>query len=104
MTEPPTNIRAFQAEQVLELTWPGGRVDRLDYRYLRGECPCATCRDEWTGARILDPSDVRPDLKLEGMEPVGNYAVRLAWNDGHGSGLYTWEALANLADSSPPPA
>jgi DUF971 family protein len=97
MTDPPTNIRALQADQVLELAWPDGRVDRLPYRYLRGECPCATCRDEWTGARILDPANVPADIALTGMEPVGNYAVRLAWSDGHSSGLYTWEALANLA-------
>jgi DUF971 family protein len=104
MTDAPTNIRALQAEQVLELTWPDGRVDRLPYRYLRGECPCASCRDEWTGARILDPKDVREDIRLEGMEGVGSYAVRLAWSDGHGSGLYTWESLARIAADAPPPA
>ena len=100
MTDPPTNIRAHQGDQVLELTWEGGRVDRLPYRYLRGECPCASCKDEWTGDRILDPAKIRPDLKLEGMVPVGNYAVRLGWNDGHSSGLYTWENLRRLADDA----
>jgi DUF971 family protein len=97
MTNAPTNIRAHQAEQVLELTWEDGVVDRLAYRYLRAECPCASCRDEWTGQRTLDPRSIRPDLKLEGMENIGSYAVRLAWNDGHGSGLYTWETLKRLA-------
>lgn len=100
MTDVPTGIRAHQAEQVLELTWESGGVDRLAYHMLRAECPCASCRDEWTGARILDPKTIRPDLKLEGMEPVGNYAVRLAWNDGHGSGLFTWETLKRLGDPS----
>jgi DUF971 family protein len=101
MTDPPTNIRAQQPEQSLELTWTGGRVNRLPYRYLRSECPCASCRNEWTGERILDPQTIPRDLKLEGMEPVGNYAVRLAWSDGHGSGLYTWETLRRLADEAP---
>ena len=101
MTDPPSNIRAHQAEQVLELAWPDDRVDRLPYRYLRGECPCATCRDEWTGDRILDTSTIRQDLKLEGMEPVGSYAVRLAWNDGHSSGLFSWENLRRLAEDRP---
>ena len=99
--EPPSNIRAFQADQALELSWPDGRQDRLGYRFLRGECPCALCRDEWSGARILDPTTIRPDLKLEGMDPIGNYAVRLTWNDGHSSGLYTWEAFRLLADQAP---
>ena len=40
---------------------------------------------------------IRADLKLEGMEPIGNYAIRLVWNDGHSSGLYTWETLERLA-------
>lgn len=108
MAEPPSNIRAHQADQILELTWDEGRTARLRYHDLRAECPCASCHDEWTGARILDPATIRPDLKLEGMEPVGNYAVRLAWNDGHGSGLYTWDLLLRLStdedlpDQTPP--
>jgi DUF971 family protein len=96
MSDAPTNIRALQGEQILELTWESGAVARLPYKYLRGECPCASCRNEWTGQRILDPESLREDLKLEGMETIGNYAVRLGWNDGHSSGLYTWETLDRL--------
>ncbi len=101
MLDPPSNIRAHQGDQILELAWNDGRLDRLPYRYIRGECPCAHCRDEWTGDRILDPATVALDLKLGGMEPIGNYAVRLAWSDGHSSGLYTWEALRRLAEDAP---
>lgn len=96
MAEPPANIRAHQGEQVLELVWDDGVSDRLPYHLVRSQCPCASCRDEWTGERILDPATIRPDLKLEAMEPIGNYAVRFGWNDGHSSGLYTWEALRGL--------
>jgi DUF971 family protein len=101
MTDPPTNIRAHQAEQILELAWGHGKASKLPYRYLRAECPCASCRNEWTGERVLDPASIRDDLKLEAMEPVGNYAVRLAWNDGHSSGLYTWDALKRLSAEAP---
>ncbi len=101
MSDAPTNIRAFQADAVLELTWDAEGVVRLPYRSLRAECPCASCRNEWTGERILDPATIRADLKLEGMEPVGNYAVRLGWNDGHSSGLYTWETLRRLSQALP---
>ena len=76
MSDPPTNIRALQAEQVLEVTWPESRVDRFPYLLLRSECPCATCRNEWTGERMLDPKSIRPDLKLTGMENIGTYAVQ----------------------------
>jgi DUF971 family protein len=101
MNDAPTNIRALQAEQVLEVTWESGQVARLPYRYLRGECPCASCRNEWTGERMLDPGTIRADLKLDGMEMIGNYAVRLGWNDGHSSGLYTWETLQRLTRERP---
>ena len=103
MAEAPSNIRARQTDQVLELTWPDGTEYRLPYRYLRGECPCASCHDEWTGKRILQPDSIRPDLTLEGMESIGNYAVRLAWSDGHSSGLYTWETLQRLCRDAPSP-
>src|SRR4051794_27058653 len=102
MADAPTNIRDLQAEQVLELTWPAGRVDRLPYRYLRGECPCASCRHEWTGERLINPADIREDIRLEGMSPVGTYAVQLSWNDGHSSGLYTWDSLDRLGSEAPP--
>ena len=101
MADAPSNIRALQGEQILELTWPDGSVHRLPYQFIRGECPCASCRDEWTGERILDPSKIRPDLALEGMEGVGAYAVRFGWNDGHSSGLYTWEHLLKLSGQVP---
>jgi DUF971 family protein len=97
MIDAPTNIRAHQADQILELVWEEGTTARLPYRTLRAECPCASCRDEWTGKLLLDPAKIRSDLQIEAMEPVGNYAVRLAWNDGHGSGLFTWETLHRLA-------
>ena len=98
MTDPPSNIRALQAEQILEVTWPDGQVHRMEYRTIRSQCPCASCRDEWTGERILDPASIRSDLKLVGMENVGTYAVQFAWNDGHSSGIFTWETLRSIGE------
>jgi DUF971 family protein len=100
VSSPPTNIRALQSDQVLEVTWPDARVDRFAYHLLRGECPCAACRNEWTGERMLDPQSIRADLKLTGMENIGTYAVQFAWNDGHSSGIYTWETLRALGEPS----
>jgi DUF971 family protein len=102
MIDAPSNIRAHQGDQILEVIWSENRTDRIPYQRLRTECPCASCKDEWTGERILDPSTIRSDLKLEGMEMIGNYAVRLGWNDGHSSGLYTWETLGRIARDVPP--
>ena len=88
---------------MLELTWGEGNENRLPYRYLRGECPCASCKDEWTGAQILQPGSIRSDLQLVGMKGIGSYAVRFSWNDGHSTGLYTWENLQRLCESYTPP-
>jgi DUF971 family protein len=104
MSDPPSTIRAHQADQNLELAWEGEPPVLVPYRHIRAQCPCASCRDEWTGRRLLDPATIRPDLKLEGMEPVGNYAVRLAWNDGHDSGLFTWDLLRELTRGATPGA
>jgi DUF971 family protein len=104
VVEAPESIRAHQAEQVLELAWGDLPATRVPYRTLRAACPCAACHDEWTGAALLDPAAIRADLKLEGMEAVGSYAVRLVWNDGHGSGLYTWDLLRSLAHESHGPS
>jgi DUF971 family protein len=103
LSEPPSNIRAHQADQLLELAWEDGFAAKTPYRKIRAECPCASCKNEWTGERILDPATIRPDLKLESMEPIGNYAVRLSWNDGHSSGLYTWDTLRTLAGDDAAP-
>ena len=101
MTDPPSNIRALQTEEILEVTWHDGQVDRFPYRFLRAECPCASCRDEWTGERIIREESIPADIKLAAMEPVGTYAVQLAWSDGHSTGLYTWEALRQLSGQIP---
>ena len=49
---------------------------------------------------MLDPKSIRLDLKLVGMENIGTYAVQFAWNDGHSSGIFTWESLRVLGDSA----
>jgi DUF971 family protein len=101
MSDPPTNIRALQPDQILEVTWSGERIDRIPYSLLRAECPCASCRDEWTGQRTFDPALIRSDLKVVGMDNIGTYAVQLAWNDGHSSGLFSWETLRDLGQRAP---
>ena len=100
MPDPPTNIRALQAQQTLEITWPEGTVKLLPYLMVRSECPCATCRNEWTGERVLDTASIPADLKLTGMENIGTYAVQFAWSDGHSSGIFTWETLRYLGEKS----
>lgn len=97
----PRDLQANRSEQTLRIVW-GDREDRLPFRFLRGECQCAQCVNEWTGARILDPATVPEDISIDGMELVGAYAVRIRWTDGHQSGLYTWERLRLLGGGQTP--
>ncbi len=94
-TPPPRDLKAFRGEGLLRITWPD-RTDSLPFRFLRGECGCAQCVNEWTGERMLDPATIPENIAPERMELVGNYAVRIHWSDGHSSGLYTWERLHGL--------
>lgn len=92
MTSPPLSIKARQQEGVLELEWPNGTY-RLPFRFVRGRCPCANCVSETTGIRVVDVEDVPSEIAPTKMEFTGNYAIKIAWNDGHDTGLFTWENL-----------
>lgn len=62
-------------------------------RELRLACPCAGCREEMSGRRLLDPDRVPPDVRPEAISLVGAYALRIRWSDGHDTGIYTFERL-----------
>jgi len=96
MANPPTNIRALREQGIFEFHWEDGRVSRLPFRYVRGECPCASCIDEWTGRRLLDLDTIPEDIKPTECSFTGNYALKIAWSDGHSTGLYTWDHLAEI--------
>jgi DUF971 family protein len=92
---PPRDLQAVRDWTLLRVVW-SDREDQLPFAFLRGECQCAQCVNEWTGQRILDPTTIPADISIERMDLVGNYAVRVHWSDGHSSGLYTWERLREL--------
>lgn len=82
---------------MMELEWPGQTAVMVPFRLLRERCPCASCIDEITGRRILDPSTVPADIVPLNMNFIGNYALKIKWSDGHETGLYTWDHLHELA-------
>lgn len=91
-------------DDFFRIRWEGGHVSEYPFRTLRQECRCAGCRDEFTGRRILDPESVPADLKATKATLVGNYAVAFQFSDGHGSGIYTFEALRALCPCCVPKA
>ncbi|WP_224245413.1 DUF971 domain-containing protein [Hyalangium gracile] len=80
----------------LTLTWDDGKSSSATAQVLRQQCPCAACVDEWTNRRTLDPSRVPADLRIQNLQPVGNYALTLAFTDGHGTGIYPWPLLRDI--------
>ncbi len=83
----------------LVLRWGDGRVQRLPDRDLRLACQCAQCREEMTGKRLLNPENVPLDIALTRVWSVGNYALGMAFSDGHDTGIYTFNALQAMADT-----
>ncbi|WP_437190972.1 DUF971 domain-containing protein [Planctomicrobium sp. SH527] len=100
MTQAPQQIRAIRAEGVFEIIWEPGVVRRYPFKFLRCACPCAGCVNEFTGERILDVNSVSDTIQPAGVEFSGNYALKIQWNDGHSTGLYSWE-LFDLLSNDP---
>lgn len=98
MASTPLSIRAHRQEGILELCWETGTTFRLPFKYVRGECPCASCIEEWTGRRILNLDTIPDTIVPTEIRPVGNYALKITWSDGHNTGLYTWDHLRTLCD------
>ncbi|SDY91475.1 P-loop NTPase [Citreimonas salinaria] len=80
----------------LEILWVDGESRIIPARDLRIACPCAACRDEVTGARLLDPEMVSLAVAPTRIWSVGNYAIGMAFSDGHASGIYTFKTLRQM--------
>ena len=91
----PVGFRRRDA-RTLSVLWQDGRRDDFDVRDLRLACHCAVCVEETSGRALLDPKSVRPDIAPREISSVGNYAIRFSWNDGHSTGIYSFEHLRAL--------
>lgn len=83
--------------------WSDGSRRLVSVSSLRKSCPCALCREKSTAAPasvgqlpVLTAAEAKP-LAIEGMQPVGNYAYRIDFSDGHHSGLYPVELIFELS-------
>jgi DUF971 family protein len=83
----------------LVIDWNDGHLSVYAWKHLRDNCLCATCREERTAPpdpfRILKPNELLP-LKPVALTPVGHYAYKITWSDGHDAGIYTLEHLRAL--------
>ena len=82
-------------ERTLCIHWNTGVKKHYDVVTLRRKCPCASCVDENTGKRKLAPTSVKEETRPVKINSVGTYALNIIFNDGHKTGLYTYESLFN---------
>lgn len=80
----------------LGIEWVDGHKSQWRLAYLRRNCPCAACVDEWTGAPILDPHKIDEQLSAKRVESIGRYALMIEFGDGHNTGIYTFTYLREL--------
>jgi len=90
----PTEIRLKRAEKLLELIFDDGARFRLPAEYLRVESPSAEVQGHSPEQKQLVPG--KAAIGIERLEPVGNYAIRIVFDDGHDTGLFTWSYLHEL--------
>jgi DUF971 family protein len=90
----PVEIRLKRAEKVLELLFEDGARFRLPAEYLRVESPSAEVQGHGPGQKTLIAG--RAAIGITAVEPVGNYAVRLVFDDLHDTGIYSWSYLYEL--------
>lgn len=90
----PTNINLHQQSKVLEIEFDDGETFKLPCEYLRVYSPSAEVTGHGPGQEVLQLG--KEDINITGIEPQGNYAVKLAYDDNHDTGIYTWSYLYEL--------
>jgi DUF971 family protein len=96
----PTEIRLHQTSRLLEVAFEDGARFQLPCEYLRVFSPSAEVRGHGPGSGVLVTG--KEKVNITAIEPVGNYAVRLVFDDGHSTGLYSWNILYDLGANQEP--
>ena len=94
MSVHPTEIKLHQASRILEVAFEDGARFQLPCEYLRVFSPSAEVRGHHPGAALLVTG--KEQVNITAIEPIGRYAVKLVFDDGHASGLYSWNILYDL--------
>ena len=92
----PTEIRLRSRSRLLEVAFQNGERFALPFEYLRIFSPSAEVKGHGPGQEVLVLG--KHDVAIRAVEPVGQYAVKLIFDDGHDSGLYSWKYLRELGE------
>ena len=87
--------------QGVTINWSDGHESRYPLEHLRKNCPCANCRNTPSASADAKAASspfpmFKPTTKLNSAEAVGRYAIRLNWNDGHDTGIYSFAHLRDI--------
>jgi len=91
----PTRVKRVNAFQT-DITWNDGHFSSYPSWYLRENCPCAHCVEEFTGRRMILQGSIPSTLERAEVAPVGNYALSFTWSDGHSTGIYSFDFLRRI--------
>jgi DUF971 family protein len=94
MERSPTDIRIRKKSRLLAVTFDDGETFELPFEYLRVSSPSAEVRGHGPGQEVLQTG--KENVGISGVEPMGRYALRIIFDDGHETGLYTWNYLYQL--------
>lgn len=92
----PTEIKLHSRSRILDVTFDDGVNFRLSCELLRVYSPSAAVRGHGPGQEVLQLG--KEQVNIKAIEPVGMYAVKLVFDDGHDSGLYSWQYLYELGE------
>jgi ATP-binding protein involved in chromosome partitioning len=84
------------SENEVQILWKDGHESIYTGHALRVGCRCAICIDEISGNKQLREESISEDVHPLSIDPVGRYAIRFHWSDGHSTGIYTFEHLREL--------
>ncbi|MDQ3798507.1 MAG: DUF971 domain-containing protein [Acidobacteriota bacterium] len=96
MIEPLQIIEESDSE--LTIVWSDETERIYNAPGLRRACPCASCIDEWTGAKRLKDESVSDDLTIKNVAVVGRYALNFRFSDGHETGIYSFKYLKEMGN------
>lgn len=103
-TEPsltiPVELKKLAEKKQFRITWQDGHISVYAFQYLRQNCPCAACRDEWSGVRTLNPNTISSDVDGLLVNLVGNYALHISFSDYHSTGIYSFTYLRKICPCS----
>ena len=91
----PKELRKLGSKE-LKIVWTDGHSSAYPFRYLRQNCQCALCVNEWSGKPILARESVSQDLEGLKVRVVGQYALGIDFSDGHSTGLYAFDPLRKI--------